>query len=1192
MQRFTFSVLLALAGVLCLAQDPRGTIIGRVEDHTGAVIPGVSVKAINSETGVVTPAQTNEAGKFNLPYLAPGNYRVTADSQGFKNYIRNAVEVRVAESVELVIRLEIGSISESVEVNDTPPLLDTAQASVGQVMDNRRVMQLPQRGGNPMELALLSPGVVNGTDMRLRKAGTPDATSQISSDGSPTNTTEFQIDGVTNTASDKGGGSARVAYSPPSSAIREFRINTTPYDASAGHSVGPTVNVSTASGANQVHGEMLYWLRNSALDARNFFNNKNNTAKPVYNDNRYGAAAGGPVYLPRVYDGRNRTFFFYAWQANKWGIPQSFTRTVPTAPQREGDFSSLLRLSNGSAYQIYDPATTAAAGNQFRRDPFPGNVIPKSRLDTLGLNLVKFYALPNQPGTADGVNNFFSSRGNKQNYWTHFVKFDHVVNPNHRFFVRVHKDEYTNVKNNDFGNEVNSIRAVRANQGASFDDVLVLGPTMILNFRYGLTHATFTQERLSAATDLAGLGFSKNLLSLMEAGYAPLPRIQTAQYATLSNWENPGDGGNRSLTHTFTVNATKLRGNHTVRFGADYRVYRTFNDRRPQGVAPDFNFNQTYTRGPVDNSPNSPIGQGLAALLLGIPGPDSVMEMTASSALQNQFLGLYVQDDFKVTPKLTVSLGLRYELDGRMTERFNRMVANFDFDAANPLEAAARANYARSPIPEISPADFRVRGGLKFVGANGLGRSPFAAEWTNFEPRVSFVWSFAKDTLLNGGYAIYHDSVGLTGFAALQTGFTQPTPIQASLDNGLSYVANTANPLPRGLTPPLGANGGLTTNLGQDIESFYRDMTRPYVQRWSFGLQRLLPGQMKVQASYVGAHAIRIGTTRQYNVLPRPYWSTKPTRDQQTIDYLGATFPSPFQGLNPVYTARMSRANLLRPYPEFGAISAVEPIGASWYNSLQMLAERRLRQGFTLQLGYTFSKLMEAVEFENNVDTMPARVIGAMDRPHRITATGIWEIPVGRDRRFGRSLAAPLNAVVGGWQISGVMAQQSGGAIGFPAATSFLGDIKSIPLSSDKRNVDMWFNVNAGFNRDSRQQLQNNLRTTPPRFSGLRSAGQADWQFTILKNFPVRERLNMEFRAEVYNALEPRQLRGAEPYSGELGIRACDHDSRRRAQLANGAEDDVLTRGQANRLRGGLGRRWRPGAQANRLRHICTRAID
>jgi len=1101
--------LLALGAAL-YAQDPRGSIIGRVTDSSQAAVAGVEVRATNTATGVSAAGRSNPTGNYNIPFLPPGTYTVTAELAGFKKYSREGIQLRVSEIVELNLTLEVGQVTESIDVKAETPLLDTASSSLGQVVDERRILDLPVSGGNPAELAFLTPGVITNRSMIPMKAAFNGTA--ISAEGSPAFTNEIQLDGVSNTFAD-GSGQARDAFRPPASSIREFKIQSTPYDASVGHTIGAVISVSSASGTNELHGEAHYWAKNSAFDAPNFFNNKNLTKISPYRDNRYGASAGGPVRLPKLYNGNNRTFWYYAWEANKWGAPQNFTGTVPSEAERRGDLSELLAL--GGNYQVYDPfTTTAVAGGRFQRQPLAGNIIPASRLDKVGQNLVNLYPLPNQPGRgAGGLYNFFHSTTAKEDYYVHLARVDHAFSENHRVFVRVHYDHWVEDKNDYYGDRRTGIILMRINRGLALDDVYVLNPTLVLNLRYGISNQEFPESRISRGYDLSKLGFSQQLTSLIDGKLATIPRFSAGVFSSYSGWET-GDGTNAGLTHTMVAALTKLHGSHNLKFGADARVYRAFGARYPYGVSPDLSFSNSYTRGPLDNSTAAPVGQELAAMLMGIPSGS--MSMTASSALQDKFLGLYLHDDFKVSPKLTLNLGLRYEIESPITERFDRLVAGFAFDDASPIEAQVLANYAARQIPGIPASNVRVKGGLTFLNERGVGRSPFRGEKNNFMPRIGFAYQLRRSTTLRGGFGIYFDSLGVNAQVATQSGFSQSTPIQASLDNGLTYIATNANPFPNGLIQPPGAKGGLLTNLGQGLSFYNRDLKHPYSQRWSFGLQQLLPGSWLLDAAYVANKAIRLPVSRSLNETPAEYLSTKPYRDQETINYLSAAFPSPFLGVNPIYGATVSRAGMLRPYPQFSGISMERPIGYSWYHSLQTRLEKRFSQGYTFQLSYTWSKLMPATEFLNATDPAPLETVGTFDRPQRLASSGIWELPLGRGRHFGRAMHPVLNFIVGGWQLGGLVSIQSGAALNF-GNVIFSGDIKSIGLPGSQRSVDRWINT-AGFNRNSTEQLSYNIRTFPLRFAGIRADVLSRWDFSMIKNFAIREKLTFQFRAEVFNA--------------------------------------------------------------------------
>ncbi len=1026
------------------------------------------------------------------------------------------------DSLEVNVELQVGATTEILEVKDTTPLLSTTEASLGQVIDERRVLELPQFAGNAMDLVHLAPGTVNGTNLRLRKAGFNSAPSTFSTDGGGNNQNEFSIDGVSNTYSD--GTAPRVAFSPPSTAISEFKVQTSAFDASIGHTMGSTVNVSTKSGTNQLHGEVHEWFRHSALDSLTIFQNRSGLQKSIYQDNRYGASAGAPIFLPKVYNGKNRSFWFFAFEGNKFGNPDSggnATSTVPTAKMHAGDLSEFLGL--GAGYQFYDPRSTALTGGRYVRTPVPNNVIPPSQLDRVGLNFTNLYPLPNQPGTRDFRNNFYRSGKALEDYWVWLTRFDHAFSENHRVFFRLHRDFWEEDKNRVFDNSVNGVILNRNNKGIAFDDVYVFTPTFLLNFRYGLTFQDFPERRTSQGADLSGLGLSPNLiLQLPDKPRATIPNVAVGQFTAIAPWESQ-DGYTASTTNSFVGNFTKLKGNHSIRFGPELRVYRESRNRYGAALSPQYNYNATYTRA-NDTAANPTAGGELASMLFGVPAGS--MSLVDSYVEQDKYWSLYVHDDWKISRKLTLNLGLRYEYESPITERFDRSAIHFAGTAPSPLNDAARANYTRNPIPELAPGQFQALGGLTFAGVAPNGRNYWSAERINLQPRFGFAYQVHPKTVVRGGYGIFTASIGVNYTNTNLTGFSQSTPIQASLDNGLSYVATNANPFPTGLIKPAGASAGLLTNIGQGV-SFFADRRRhPYAQRWSFGLQQELPMKVMMESSYVGNRTTRLNINRELSYTPAQYLSTSPVRDQTTIDFLGRTFPNPFAGLNPIYGAVSSRASLLRNYSQFSsALISGDPAGYSWYHSLQTRLERRFSSGWTAQASYTWSKSMEATEFLNTADAMPYESLAGLDRTHRLTSSGIWELPLGHKRHWGAQWNRTVDFIAGGWQLGGIYQHQSGAPLGF-GNRIFNGDLKGIVQAENLRNVDAWFTpaAAAGFETNGARQLASNLRQLSLRFSSVRGPNQDRWDLSMIKSFRVTERVITQFRAETFNALNHPNL--------------------------------------------------------------------
>jgi len=1118
-------VVVCLFATAAAAQESRGTITGRVMDSSGAVVAGAEVRAQNQQTGAVVSARTNDTGNYTIPYLIPGVYNLTADFTGFKKTEKPGVEVRVNDVLAIDFKLELGNATETVEVTAGAPLLETSNVTLGMVQTQENINNLPIQAGNANELVLLTPGVSNSTNLRQRKSSFNSASSQFTTDGNQLYSNEYTIDGVPDTFFN-GGGSPLVAFQLPQNSVAEFKVQTTSFDAAVGHTPGAVLNTVTKSGTNEFHGELHEWIINAGLDADTFFQNASGGAKPQYQDNRYGASLGGPVRIPKVYNGKNKTFFFFGWEGNQWGKPTATVGTVPTDAEKSGNFSALLAL--GSKYQIYDPLTTTAAANgRYSRDPFPGNIIPANRIDPVAKAMEAYYTEPNTVGTSAGQNNYTRNTKDVFDYNVYVARIDHTFSDRNRAFLRIDRDGYYETDSSFYNNIAAGLDLVRINRGAVLDDVIVLSSSSILDLHYGITQEETPEYRPSRGFDLATLGFSQNLLSLLNPATQTFPQVYmntkapsnrctgacTGTFSGFGGFNN-GDGTETGYIHDWAATLNMVKGNHTIQYGVDLRLYRTFGFAGGFDVSPQLTFLPTYTNGPLDNSAVAPLGQEYASFLLGIPGGQ--MTRSASYAGQDAYYAGFVQDDWKITPKLTLNVGLRYEYESPVSERFNRATRGFDGVTANPIQAEALANYALNPIPQLPVSQFHVLGGLMFAGPND--HNLWSAKTTDFLPRVGLAYQLNQKTVLRAGYGIFYDTIGVNRSAMLQTGFTSSTPIQASIDNGLHFIANTENPFPSGLIPPLGAAGGLTTYLGQSFSVYPTSRVPPYSQRWTFTVQRTLAKNLMMEVGYVGNKAIHLPVSKNINALPDQYLSTSFFRDQATINALTATVPNPFYGLSPVYPKTIAVSDLLRPYPEFGDITETLPMGYSWYHALQVRAEKRLSQGFTAAVSYTYSKNMEATSFLNAGDPEPYRTISQYDRPHRLNISSVVELPFGKGKHFGSHIPTGLDYAIGGWQVNTIFTYQSGDPLGFGDAI-FTGNIHNIALSSSQRSVNQWFNTGAGFITDPSLQRADDLRQFPLYFAGVRGDGQTMWNLSLFKIFPVRERAHLELRFEGYDVL-------------------------------------------------------------------------
>lgn len=1108
------------------AQESRGQISGTVIDASGSAVPGATVQAKNTATGVMTSTESNAQGIYDLRFLTPGDYSIQAAASGFKGYRRPSIEVRVGDRLTLEIRLEVGSVQDAVTVTTEAPLLEAATATLGRVVDQRRVLDMPLHGGNAFALARFAPGVNNFASVNLptELSATP-VSSWIGVNGTPQQNTEFTIDG---TAAMSG---RAPAYSPPADMISEFKIQTATYDAGIGRTAGGAINVALKSGTNALHGSVYNTHNNAHLQSMDLFQrqflynpatgpltaDKRKQTFPYTRFNRYGGMISGPVLIPKLLDGRNRVFWILGYEGyrRRRNEPGTSNFTVPTLPQRTGDFSQLLLV--GAAYQIYDPATIAPApGGRFSRQPLPGNVIPASRLDRSALEYMKYWPAPNTAGTADGLNNFFRPRFSDDAFGSFNGRVDFNVTDRYRVSARHFKtaQEWTG-GNQVLGNLATGHGLARDSNGGGLDQVFTLSPSLVVNARYSFSQFRPRNRPWSAGFDLRSVGLPAALVAQIPADAVMFPSITTDNYQAL------GTGTNSLFVSNYHVVAGDLawtRGKHSLRIGGDYRIFREHNYNFAGGT-PGFDFGTNWTRGPLDSSPGAPMGQGLASMLLGLPTGGGIT-VTTSSAEQSLFRSAFFQDDWRITRKLTLNLGIRWDMDSPVTERYDRSVRGFDFSSASPIEAQARANYARSPIPEVAVSQFRTTGGLTFAGVNGQPRELWNPDRNNFAPRFGFAYQWSAKTVLRGGYGLFYAPSGADRTSVNQSGYQLRTALVPSNDNGLTFRAGLTNPFPDGVLRPAGSAAGLATNVGQAVNFFNPGTINNYMQRFSFGFQRQLMSRTVLEVNYVGNRGTNLDSAEPFNALPAQYLSRTGARDQRTIDFLNAQVDSPFANLLPgtaLNAARVARSQLLVPYPHFTGVNTTTQRGYSWYHSLQITVERRLSQGFTVQGNYTWSKFMVATDRLNAGDPYLEEVIDGEDRQHRATATGIYELPFGRGRPFAAKANRWVQGVIGGWDLQAIWQVNSGPPLAF-GNVIYNGDLRGIALPKSERTFGRWFNT-AGFDRNAASQLASNYRTFPTRLSGARGPGVHSWDISLIKRFQVTERVNFQVRGEFLNAM-------------------------------------------------------------------------
>jgi len=1101
------------------AQEARGTITGTIRDASGSVIPGATVTISNKEMGTTVTVVTNEVGFYQVPYLIPGTYQVNAELQGFKKAARE-VEVRIADRLEIDLGLAVGETVESVTVTADTPLLETTNASLGNVVDSRRIAQLPTPHGDPYALIGLAAGVTYTGSARLDRPFEPTHIVGYAMDGTRGNRSDLTIDGVPSTAT-ANAGEVIASYVPPADIVQEFKVQTATFDASTGNTEGGVTNLMIKSGTNKLRGTAYVGKTPKGLFANDFFANANNIPLAPFDYNRYGGMAGGPMVLPG-YDGRGKTFFLYGFEGIHESRPRNNgTPTVPTEKMRNGDFSELLAL--GSQYQIYNPFTRRSiAGGRFQQDPFPGNIIPQNLINPVARAALEYFAHPLTAGNADGTSNFQNpSLPEDIKYANNTIRVDHNITDKQRMYGRVSWYDRNSNYNNYFGNLSTGEWFKFVSRQVALDHVYVMTPSTVLNFRYGYNWFVRGTDSNPANHDfdLTSLGFPASYNASIPDGIRRFPRFD------ITGYQGTGIGGEErpNETHSFIATLNKSAGAHSLKTGMEFRQYRETDRFFANNQTGQFNFDATWTRGPLDNSTVAPgsLGQSFASFLLGLPSSGSVTR-AASYDEKSQVWGFYLQDDWRLSSRMTVNLGLRYEYETPMAEANNQSVRGFDAGVVQAIEAAARARYALNPTPEVPVSAFNVRGGLTFAGVDGQPSGLYETPKTNFMPRAGLTYKLNDLTVLRGGYGMFYGFLGQRRGDVFQSGFNQNTNIITTLDNGLTFISTLSNPFPNGIQEPVGSALGVQTFLGQSITYFDPNPKSPRTQRWQVGIQRELPGRLTVEASYVGNHGTQLQTSRNINATPNQYLSTSPVRDADRIAYLSANIPNPFFGLLPTTAAgalqgaNIARERLLRPYPEFDAVNTTTNEGWSWYHALQLNLQRRFSGGYTIASSYTYSKFTEATEFLNAADPEPWDGISSVDAPHRLTVNGIWEVPVGRGRRFGTDVNGVVSAFISGWQFSGIYTYQSGFPIGF-GNIIFTGDLDDIVLPASERTVARWFNTDAGFNKNSAQALASNVRTFPLRLENVRTDNVSNIDLSLIKNTQVAGR-TLELRLDSLNA--------------------------------------------------------------------------
>src|SRR3954468_733273 len=1152
MRRVCFLAVVLFATIIARAsaQDFRGGITGRITDSSGGRLPGVTVTATNVATKVASSTTTNGEGDYTILYLTPGVYSLTAELSGFKKVLQENVQVRISDRVGIDLKMDVGRIEETISVTAESPILQTTSGSTGQVVDEKRIAMMPLSDGNPFSLARLAPGITYNGDLKFSRPFDNGGTSGIVTGGA-TGGNEFTLDGSPNMANGR-----RVAFVPPAGAVQEFKVETASFDAASGHTGGANVNVTLKSGKNAFTGSAYTYYRSDKLAETDFFLKRSEQPKPELSYKRPGGTIGGPI-------AKNRTFFFAAFEWLPDRFPEPLTTTVPTEKMRKGDFSELL--SQGII--VYDPSTAQTVGARVVRQPFPGNIIPTDRINPVAAKVLSYYPLPNETPSASLQDNFVYENPRTDTFNSQSIRVDHSLTSKQRLFARYTRNDRRESRGAELGT-VNGIVPrgnflFRKNDGVTVDHTYAQSASSLWDIRAGWQLFREPNVRQHEGVfDPATLGFSPSVSSLF-GGAQYFPHFD---FDTINEIGDNLAGNTEHPIYSFQPTYTRVMGGHSVHAGYDVRLYHEFaaNPNRQAGEYLVTN-SAAFTR-QQDNTAAQNF-QDVASFLLGYPTSGSI-EINGSRLNDSWYHALFVQDDWRLSSRLTINLGLRYDYETATTDEENRNVRGFDPAATLSITNAAEAAYAAHP--DVIPASaWRSRGGVGFASDSNPGFWNSATN--NIQPRAGFAFKLNDKMVLRGGTGVYVIPFVIAG--TNQMGYSQWTPFTATQDRGLTFQSTLSNPYPVGVLQPVGNSLGPNTFLGQNLSRFAPlDINNSKLLRYQLMVQRELPGQWLFEAGYVGSHGYDLSTDIELNGVPAQYLSTAQARDQAAIDFLATQVPNPFVGLLPTgFTgANVARSQLLRPYPQFNNVPSNASNGTSQYDSAQFKMERRLSHGYSIIGTYTWSHYTEHVFQMNPTDTEYENRLARDDVPHRVTASILYELPFGSGKKWAGNASGLTNALIGGWSVNAFGQLQSGRPLDFAGRNIYFnGDLNSVKAKySDNVDAPVWDLSGFYFHdaavqtngvddpvkqrADSRIRLANNIRYFPSRIDGLRSPFLNLWDMSVVKQVPLQGRVRLQFNVEILNALNRVVYNDAntDPTNANFGKVTSQNNLPREIQLA------------------------------------------
>ena len=1091
------------------AQTIYGGLRGAVTDAQGAAIGTAKVTITDEATSATRSTLTNDAGEYNFASVVPSSYTLAVESPGFKRSERKGIGVATQQYLTFDVRLELGSVSESIMVSGDAPLLETASASQGLVIDRQKLTDLPNLGRNPFMMSRLTPTVQQVGNPAFNRMQDQSGSSQISINGGPVRGNNYLLDGIPITDF-----SNRAIIIPSLESVEEMKVQYSTYDAEMGRTGGGMFNTYLKSGANTYHGSLFGYMRQTDWLANTFFNNRNGTPITDQPFRNYGGSFGGAVVVPKVYNGRNKTFFWLGFEGYRDTQAASREQYTPTALERIGDFSQ-SKNSAGQLLTIYDPATTAADGS---RTPFAGNVIPANRIDTVGRNIAATYMLPNKAaaGRFYGDNNLAGAGPLPSIADQKFAKLDHQV------FSWWHASlSYLRYNSREPGeNPYPTISSpdqwflARKVDATQLNNTFTPSSTWVVTFRYGFNRFPNIGTQKSQGYNLLSLGFNPGFVKDVPSPTFPNLTMQTAY--------NLGTNNNFNYVHhskNLGAAASKYFGRHSIKFGYDFR--RLHDDGIDFGnSAGAFTFDNRFSRA-NSNSTTSASGSDIADLLLGAPAaatgfvPTKLYEYVDYNAL-------YVHDDFRVSSKLTLNIGLRWERETGLQESNNLLITGFDTKAVNPIGAAAGVS---------------TPGVLKFAGVDGQKRDTGNPNMNKFSPRIGFAYQLNDKTVVRGGWGLFWAPMFSLGSPYNSEGVTASTAPSVSNDGNKTPALALSTVFASGLDKPVGNSLGALTGNGKTVTIFSPTSRSPRVQQFSLEIQREVKGGWVGSVGYSGSrttHLTWTSASMNINQLDPQFFSQGAALTQAvTNPFFGKG------GTGVIAGSTVARNQLLRPYPQFAAVNVTNSDrNEAQYDALAVKIQKRMSMGLSLVSAYTWSKNMDMAGGGpgNNLNagnSGPQDVyslngewgLSYLHSPHRWTNAITYELPFGKGKQFAHSLPLAADMLVGGWSINTVSTMQTG----FPLqiymnnnGNSALGTARQRPNATGVSpevngevgsKIDGWINK-AAFVDAPAFTFGNLTRTI-----GMRGPGQVNWDISVFKTVNVFESFKAQFRAEALNAM-------------------------------------------------------------------------